>query len=915
MQRQLSWWWQGIALVVAVVGLAPSITAAQSAACGSIIRASGAVEAVTDCDNPLGQATGWPHTLTIGDTVVTPGMVLVVAPGAPIDLSLTPVRQIIDGDHQSALYRHTTAGYEYVNLAPEIDFSNLPEEPMRTFAATYFTDDTDPEPFIQASLSEDAFSAALDTLSEEDKNILFDFYEELAIYLQTILRPLWEPGTYTLVAEEQCFFLSHTQPSWWQILQEFFLPVAYAEFLGDCAPPEGWYTITFTITTEPIEPPPPLGASSVLFLPGILGSRLFEDSAACADEFGVQERWPSRSDCAQFRLKTDFMGQSLHEIYTVPGADGILDQAYTQDVYVSLLQDLRQWESAGQIAEYALVPYDWRMSIPDILKSKLDTTRNRIIIDRSIDIQESHLYKELARLAESSASGKVTVLAHSNGGLVAKQFVRELQLRNDPLLEKIDTLILVAVPQVGTPDAVWALLHGTYLGPFGFVLSNETSRQLLNTMAFAHHLLPNQRYFDRVRTPVIMFEPGELTDDWVQAYGTVTTRDQLFDFIDKNSGREKPAPDDLLTPEIVDPFLLNYAKVTETAQNNWNPPADLAVLQIAGTGLDTPGGLTYFTDRECVRRNPLALFRCEEFVPKLSYRVNTVVTGDATVVEPSAHGIDSGEVDLLWVDIDAYNDTVIFDRKHSDILEIDELRNVIFETIQGTSTGSDYAFISTTPPDFTNESRMVLQLHSPLDMWIEVNGEVVSSSTSGIAGAQYRRFGELQFISVPANQGDFTVNLYGLAEGSFTLDIDRVVGTELVERQSFSAIPSTVGTNVALPISVNGSFENLVLVMDYDGDGNSDVEYTTNGEIVKVDFNTLKTAIQGLVLRPILKQPLLVITEQAARFAEKKRGGRLALHLLQLLEQMLSKYERRNILTQESVAPVKFIIDNLKEQV
>lgn len=57
---------------------------------------------------------------------------------------------------------------------------------------------------------------------------------------------------------------------------------------------------------------------------------------------------------------------------------------------------------------------------------------------------------------------------------------------------------MVAAPQVGTPDALIGLLHGSEidpLGPLGSIVSQETTRKLLNTMPFAYHLLPNSRYF------------------------------------------------------------------------------------------------------------------------------------------------------------------------------------------------------------------------------------------------------------------------------------------------------------------------------------------------------------------------------------------------------------------------------------
>src|SRR3989338_9067581 len=131
----------------------------------------------------------------------------------------------------------------------------------------------------------------------------------------------------------------------------------------------------------------------------------------------------------------------------------------------------RRASATGVIAGYAVIPYDWRLSIPDILADG--------------DLEET-----LRTLAASSQTGKVAIVAHSNGGLLTKALVSALGAEASYL---IDQLILVSVPQLGTPQAVGALLHGYDTGlPFDWfplTLSPERARDFAKNAPFAYHLL------------------------------------------------------------------------------------------------------------------------------------------------------------------------------------------------------------------------------------------------------------------------------------------------------------------------------------------------------------------------------------------------------------------------------------------
>lgn len=615
-------------------------------------------------------------------------------------------------------------------------------------------------------------------------------------------------GTYTMVIKEYELILTQLSP--WQRFTNLLIPVAYAQTVPII------YTITFDIA---VWPPEPTGASSVLFLPGIMGSRLYEESDDCGSEIEEQERWFSTDTCDHLKLQTDFTGSSLNDLYTLPGEDGIVDETFGLNLYKTFLAELADWKEEDVIDDYAAIPYDWRLQLDKILKTTL--VDGKVVYDVGSSYQDSYLYQKLEALVENSKSGKVTIVTHSNGGMVAKVLLQTMKLNNDPLLAKVDNLVLVGVPQSGTPEAVVGMLHGSALGPMGFALSQETSRKLMINMPFAHHLLPNEDYFDIVDTPVITFSLGTATDSWRETFGdAIQDQETLQNFLRKESGREVPTDADLATPAVVDGYLFDYTNVIQTLLQDWEPESDTKVYQIAGTGIETPSAIEYFTDQRCIERNPLLFFKCTRYEPKLGYRIKHVVDGDGTVVVPSAQGLGETEnIENWWLDFASYNKDTAINRVHRDTFEVEELQ-VFITGVISSSTLDSYTYLATSSPEFSNEDRLLFRLHSPLDMYVVLHdGEIVGSSTPIVREVEYRRYGEVQQLSISEDEEDYEIHLVGLAFGSFTFDIDQYKGEELEERVTYSALPSSTSTKVMITLDDDQLLSEVSLLIDYEGDG------------------------------------------------------------------------------------------------
>jgi len=529
------------------------------------------------------------------------------------------------------------------------------------------------------------------------------------------------------------------------------------------------------------------------------------------------------------RLKTDFRGRSINDIYTGENDGDVIDETLGLNLYKTFISEMSALKGA-EIADFHPYAYDWQLRLDDLLKMRLKEDTGKLYYDPTTPLKEGHLYTTVEQLIEDSYSGKLTIVAHSNGGLLAKTFLSALQAADDPMLEKIDNLVLVGSPQVGTPDAVSSMLHGSSIAG-GFLVTAQTSRTLLNTAPFGHHLLPNELYFDSAgvttKSPVVIFEPGLTTDVWRLEYGeSISDAATLHDFLSKTSGRTKPTIEDLDTPEVVDPFLLTYADTIADVQADWTPPPSTTVHQIAGTGVSIVSSVTYSTGSECVSSG-LWWWQCN-YEPVLKHTINHTYDGDETVVVPSALATKEEEnVKRWWVDL-GENNKANFNITHKNILELGDVKKLIKDVVMGKST-TTLEFISKNKIITDVDTQLEFQLHSPLDMMIESSLGVVSSTTVSIPGATYRRYGEVQYISLPVQSEPYELVLRGYEVGSFTLDIIKRDGDTTIDTYSYTAVPTGTSTLVTLPLAELSMSSTLDI--DYDGDG------TIDG-VVKVAENT-----------------------------------------------------------------------------
>ena len=110
-------------------------------------------------------------------------------------------------------------------------------------------------------------------------------------------------------------------------------------------------------------------------------------------------------------------GTSVHtDIYTRDAIDNVYGSF--GDIYGSFFEMLYEMVASSTIAGWKVLPYDWRFQLDDLITNGAESGSGNI--SYIAPAFNPFLLREIRALAEDSQTGHVTIIAHSNGGLLAK---------------------------------------------------------------------------------------------------------------------------------------------------------------------------------------------------------------------------------------------------------------------------------------------------------------------------------------------------------------------------------------------------------------------------------------------------------------------------------------------------------------
>jgi len=567
--------------------------------------------------------------------------------------------------------------------------------------------------------------------------------------------------------------------------------------------PDPWLTEDPNVVKENI------CCSNVIFIPGIEASRLYKDEKGL---FGIgtstNTLWEPNRNGDIKNLYMDTNGKSiLPNIYTkdiigvVPGI---------KNIYQTYIETMNKLVSDGSINAWLPMPYDWRDGVYDVVDTNFV---NRVI-----------------ELSQTSKTGKVVIVAHSNGGLVTKQLMIELEkLGKSSIVEKV---INVAVPELGTPQAVLAMLNGYDQGILlGAILSENNARTFSQNMPGAYGLLPTERYFDKNKQTIIsdMFSTPSSSSTTISGYvNKITSFDGLKDFL-LDGPFSKMITTDLKVPLRLNNSIFSKAYDLHKSIDSWKPASSTKVISILGSGIKTPSSVTYQKDPHCDSTKE----KCG-----VDYLAEFSLNGDGTVLTDT----ESGNADsTLFFDLKKVKSDIRRNISHANILESTALLNKIVDILKGNDySEKDHDKYFTESEPINTDQYLTVTVFSPVDIHVYDENGLHSGPTqdtplepgqalpreNNIPDVTYATFADNTRVIVPYGNGkNYKIVMSGKATGVFIVDADISKNDSVVASTTFSELPVFKQTNMEFVVAsdIDSFAASTTLDIDVDGDGGVDV--------------------------------------------------------------------------------------------
>lgn len=577
-----------------------------------------------------------------------------------------------------------------------------------------------------------------------------------------------------------------------------------------------------------------LCCSSILFVPGFEASRLYIDESNFLGT-STNTLWePNRNDDVR-KLYMDSNGKSINTgIYT---KDVIGVALGIKSIYKTFISSMDDLVSNKTISQWLPLAYDWRNGVYDVVDDSMVNT--------------------IARLAKDSKTGKITIIAHSNGGLVAKQLMKKLEEKSEGIL--VDRIINVAVPELGTPEAILSMLHGhnQSMG-MGLIMSENNARSFSTNLPGAYGLLPTRKFFERNPITVIsgLFDKNIL----------VSTFNDMKNFV-LNNRFSLSSSTDTQIPILLNPSLLSKNDVFHSSIDDWRPASNTEVVSIFGWGNTTSEGIVYSKDPHCNEK----LENCTR-----TYSAKLTESGDGTVLTDSNSGNANS---TLYFNLNMLNKENLSGINHANIFESRQLQSKIIDTIKGnasTTTKPSYEkYFSSNLPIDTNKY-VDIKIFSPVDIDVYDKqgrhtgliynskiGRNIIDEEHNIPGGYYADFSGNKYVRLPYGE-EYQIVLSGNDAGTFIVQTDIVQYDKVIASTTFSELPVTPLTNIDLILgTTTESFaSSTVMHIDIDGDGETDMvgrsdSYlnSTSTELIK-DMSTYLEFMRKTILS--LKLPAVV---------------------------------------------------------
>jgi len=555
---------------------------------------------------------------------------------------------------------------------------------------------------------------------------------------------------------------------------------------------------------------PTICCSSVMLIPGFQASRIdvISNLPSGSEE---NRRWEPRSREDLKDLYLDRKGWFINEQVSntkMISAYGI------KPIYKGLVDSLDELVKDKTITSWFINSYDWR----------LGANHHELFTNYTI-----------ALMARRSKTGKVTIITHSNGGIYLKAQIENL--RKADQLKYIDKIIMVAVPEYGTPQAILGLLHGhsqSILG--GLIISEGDARVFSQNMPGAYGLLPMRQFFEK--------NPDTVITDTYSGNKLISTFIGMKEFLLKNTFAVATSSNTHI-PLKLNSYIFDKIDEANQRMDAVTIPDSIKTITIRGWGLPTVKGVKYDKNPHCIYKTKS---KCD-----VAYSPEYTRKGDGTVLANSFSSIFG---DSIYFNLGKLERDKNVGIKHGNILESRDLLGLIKDLVTGkdVSTSANYSkYVSTTEP-VEKTKWLTIRMYSPVDIdvydslgnhtGLKPNPDITKSVDkfdTEIPGSFYDDLGGVKVLQIPYEEG-YKITIKGNGVGVFSSDMDISVGDQVIASTTFSEMPVSplLTANIEIPTTIEQFASTTAMYMDVDGDGNTDLVNNSDTYLNSTSTNLIK---------------------------------------------------------------------------
>ncbi len=408
-----------------------------------------------------------------------------------------------------------------------------------------------------------------------------------------------------------------------------------------------------------------------------------------------------------------------------------------------------------------LFPYDWR---------------------KDVSLTASLLDQKINEIKTQTGSQKVDIVAHSMGGLVARNYISDFSRA-----QKVRKLFALGTPHLGSVKSLKALKYGDCLfldyGPFCLTIAPSEVKDVVRNMISGYELAPSQTYFN--------FYSGE---DNNHPY-PYRTESGAFNYNQIKS---------LLTGLSFNTPLFNPSEVFHVLDDTLSNTNGVDVTVIAGSGQKTLG--------QIIEEKRISLLGIP-YVHKDMININ----GDGTVPLFSASLNDSGK------NLSLFDKTKVFytNQDHGGLVSSGSALNLVKNILDNNSQLPDR--VSTQPYHFGGTG---LSVHSPVSIHVyDSLGNHTGPTTNGdfetnIPGSSYDALDDAKFIFLSEN-GNYNIKFEATDQGSFDFKIRKFENDVNTSATLYNDVPLTAVTKAQATLDTL-SPQPPTLQVDQDGNGTID---------------------------------------------------------------------------------------------